>query len=196
MLSLALAADSDYTGSMRRLALVLFAASAAVLGVGLVAEAQQYPPDFTITVDDSTPEPGGPVVATVTGCTDGETVNFVLEASKAQGTCTAGGGGTAMAMAFIGAPATTTASGNLTAPTAPGTYDVTGTGQTSELTATTQITVAAAAPATPTAPASGALPSTGSGSTNTTVLIAGGLFAMGAALFAVSRFRHRQPNAA
>ena len=158
-----------------------------VLGAGLVAEAQQYPPDLAITVDDSTPAPGGTVLATLTGCTDGETVDFVLESSTAQGTCTAGGG--SAASGFRRSAATTSASGSLTAPTAPGTYDVTGTGQTSQLTATTQITVGSGETSDP-------LPSTGSDSTSTTLLIAAGVFAMGLALFAVSRFRRRQPTAA
>ena len=170
---------------MRRLAQILVAASALVLGVGMVAEAQQYPPEFTVTADPSTVAPGGKVTAIAEGCTVGETVDFDLEGSTAADTCADGGGGVGMAMAFVGQTAVTSASGVVTAPGTPGTYPLTATDTSTELTATTDVTVTAQPKP---------LPSTGSNSTYTTLYIAGALLAMGVAAFAVSQYRRRQPG--
>jgi LPXTG-motif cell wall-anchored protein len=160
---------------MRRLARIFVAAAALVLGVGMMAEAQNYPPDFILTADPSTVPPGGNVTATVQGCTSGATVNFDLEGSTASDTCADGSSGNP------------TASGDVTAPATPGTYTLTAT-QPPDFTATAQVTV--------TAGEARPLPSTGSNSTHANLYIAGALLAMGLAAFAVSQFRRRQPGAA
>jgi len=172
---------------MRRLAQIFVAASALVLGVGMVAEAENYPPTFIVTADPSTVVPGGRVTATVEGCTVGATVDFDLEGSTASDTCADGGGGVGMAMAFLGQTTMPTASGEVTAPKTPGTYTLTATQPANEYRATTQVTVTAQPKP---------LPSTGSNSTYTTLYIAGALFAMGVIAFAVSQYRRRQPGVA
>jgi hypothetical protein len=158
---------------MRRIAQILVTASALLLGVGMVAEATNYPPDFIVTADPSTVAPGGTVTATVQGCTSGATVNFDLEGSTASDTCAGGVG---------------TASGVVTAPATPGTYTLTATQPATDFRTTTQVTVRAGE-AKP-------LPSTGSNSTKATLSIAAALLAMGFAAFTVSHLRRRQPGAA
>jgi hypothetical protein len=159
------------------------AASAAVFGFSLVAQAQYPPPAVAISVDDPTPAPGQTITVTFQGCTPGETVNFVLVASNSAGQCSAAAAGLSLLMQ---APVSGTATGQLTAPTAPGTYTGSATGATSGQTASFTVTVSQAA-----APPGG-LPATGSGGISTLNMIAIGLLVIGAGLFAVSQIRRRQ----
>ena len=165
---------------MRKLALALMAAAAAsaTLGVGVVADAYP-PPGVAATVDDSSPAPGGPVRVTMVGCVPPESVAFELEDSTDSSVCVAGPSSFRFA-----APTQASAVGNLTAPTADGTYTGSTTGVTSGLTATFTISVRSAS--------QGELPKTGSDGVATTTLIAGGLLIVGLGLFAVAQLRRRR----
>jgi hypothetical protein len=155
---------------MKKLALGLIAISSAVLGFGMVAEAQYGSVGGTATVTPTTTAPGGTVTVEMSGCTPGETVDFVLESATASATCAEDG----------------TASASLPAPGATGTYTGTAAGVTSGVTASFSVVVAQAV----TPP--GGLPATGSDGISTTAGIAIGLLVIGVALFGVSQIRRRQ----
>lgn len=163
-------------------------AGAALFTTGMVASADYPPLSAAVEVDDPTPEPNGAVVATVTGCIPGETVDFVLIDSTDSDTCSA----TAGASLFFAAPVGGVAIGNLAAPGAPGIYDGTATLDQSEQVLPFRIEVEAATgePNVPTT-LSPALPPTGSNSNGYTS-VAFGLLIAGGALLAVASMRRRR----
>ncbi len=167
--------------TMKKFALALMASAAMVLGMGVVANA--YPPGAgVVTVSSSTVGPGAPFTVSAT-CQPGEIVTFVFEGDTVTVTCgAAGSAGTASMLSLSSAGI---ASATFTAPTEPGTYTGTTNGSLTGDLGSFTITVAA-----PTTPGSG-LPATGTDGTSTMTLIAIGLFAVGAGLFGVSRFRSR-----
>lgn len=192
---------------MRKLALALMAASAAVFGFGAVAQAQTgYDPVTTVVP----PAPGGPYTVTYQNCVVGDTITF----TQAQSTPVSG---TAPCAAISATQLTgsvvglllpqQTVSGNATftftsGPTTPGTYTVTAVGlqsplQTFSFTLPGQATTTTIAPATPaTVPGTG-LPATGSDGIGATTGIALGLLVVGLGLFVVAQVRRRQvPNPA
>jgi LPXTG-motif cell wall-anchored protein len=146
----------------------------ALLVSGGVADA--YPPgEPEVTVDDPTPDPGGPVVVTVDGCEPGETVTFTLGDSTDTAVCGDDG----------------TATGELVAPNTPGTF------QGNALLASGaslpfQVVVQSQAVPQPTTPVT--LPSTGSES-NQMIPLAVGLSLAGAGLLGVASLRRRRLTA-
>lgn len=165
---------------MKKFALALAAVAAMVLGFGGVANA--YPPGGTgVTTSSSTVGPGGQVTVTAK-CTAGETVTFDLEGSTDTATCETGDAQSAIAG---------TATGTVTAPTAPGTYIGRVTGSVSGPLGEFTVTVEGST-ATPTATPAGGLPSTGSNGTSTMTFIAAGILVAGLGLFAVATLRRRQ----
>lgn len=112
---------------MRKIAVLVMAGVALILGTGAAAGAQDppYPPDDdALVLSPGTVAPGGTFSVTLTGCTDGEEVVFTVSGDSDTATCVGG-----------------SATGTLTAPTAPGTYTVTATSPTASASAT--LTVAA-----------------------------------------------------
>jgi len=176
---------------MKKFALALMVASAALFGFGAVASAQ-YPTSLTV----GTPSAGGPYSSTYTNCVNGETITFSQPQS------------TPATISVVCAGRSATA--NFTnAPTVAGTYTVTAGGPTSPArTQSFSISGATATtlPATGGADGAGAgvpattpttgLPATGSNGIGTSTTIAIGLLAVGFGLFAVAQVRRRQPNLA
>lgn len=150
---------------------VITALAGALLISGGVADA--YPPDEPeVTIDDPTPEPGGPVVVTVDGCEPGETVTFTLGDSTATTVCDADG----------------TATGVVDAPDSSGTYQGTAL-LASGASLPFQVVVASQVVPQPTTPVT--LPSTGSES-NQILPLAVGLLLAGAGLLGVASLRRRR----
>jgi hypothetical protein len=204
---------------MKKLALALIAASAAVFGFGLVAQAQSYSP----TVSVGTVVPGGAYSVTYTNCTPGQTILFQQPQSTPTSVTAVCSGsvssldeitGSVIGLLLPAQSALPTAVGNFTtAPTGPGTYNgtagpnpngpflpfsITIPGQaTTTAPATTvpapTVPVTTAAPVVTTAPPlAGGLPATGSDGIGTTTGIALGLLVVGLGLFVVAQVRRRQ----
>ena len=163
---------------MKKLAFVLLSVSATVFGLGMVAEAQQAPYDktdssYVITLSPATALVGSSVTVGVTGCAPDEVLTVAVDSvAGSTSTCTASGG----------------ANVAINAPTAVGSHSVSVAGDQG-FAANAELVVTAAAAA---APASGGLPATGSDGISTTVALAAGLFAVGAALFVVAQLRRRR----
>lgn len=179
---------------MKKFALALMAASTAVFGFSIVADA--YPiPEELVTVDNAAPMTGEEVTATA-NCASGETVTFEIPGDSATATCSAGAGGASL---LLVAATSGTASAQLTMPSEAGTYTISATGSESgDLGSTTVVVAAQTAPATtapPTVPTSG-LPATGSDGIGLTTGVALGLLVVGLGLFGVATLRRRQPSAA
>ena len=174
---------------LKRAGVVAALAGGGLMMTGLVANA--YPPlEPAVSVDDPNPDPSGPVIATVTGCQPGETVEFTLVDSTDSDTCVeVNGAGLVQTVLSDG-----TAEGDLEAPAAPGTYQGTAELLTSEATLPFQVEVQAGVtpPPAPTTP--GTLPTTGSES-DQVVPLAIGLLAAGAGLLGVASFRRRKIEA-
>jgi LPXTG-motif cell wall-anchored protein len=170
---------------MKKLALGLISASAAVFGFGLVADAYP-PPAVSVSVDDPTPAPNQQLNVTFRGCEPGETVRFVLLSSTDTSPCN--GTSSGLSLLLQAAPSGTSI-GQVTAPSSAGTYTGTATGQTSGRTGTFTVVVSQA-----TSPPGG-LPATGSSGISTSTTVAIGLLVVGAGLFAVSQIRRRQASA-
>ena len=169
---------------MKKLGL-LFATALAGITVGGLSASAAYPPGGpSLTLNPGSVVAGATFVATFTGCTAGETVNFTLNGGTTPATCESPAAGFRRPAAAA-APAASTA---LSAPTVPGTYPVTATGLTSGATATATLTVTAAA-------GGGELPTTGSDSAPT-VQIATGIIAVGVGLATVGGLRRRKRAAA
>ncbi len=187
---------------MKKLALTLVAMAAVLFGTGPVVNA--YPPGAGVVAVS----PAGGVVApggniTVTGsCTPAETVTVTLGTATVTGTCSAAGTGpTGSAAALSSAPAAGGYSIVIAAPTAAGTYTLRVVGSVSgSLAADVTITVQATTPPVTqggdtnggTAAGGGTLPSTGSDSTSTALLIGFGSLLMGLGLFGTARVRRNQ----
>ncbi len=172
---------------MKRIGLILGAVVAAVSMAAGASSVSAYPPgtEATVTVSDSTLAPGASFTATFTGCQLGETVNFTLDGTTVQAACN----GAAGARRLPSATGAATATATLTAPTAPGTYELVAVGLTSGADASTTIVVAAAA-------GGGQIPETGSDSSIPAAQIAGGLVVVGAGLAGVAGIRRRKATAA
>jgi LPXTG-motif cell wall-anchored protein len=159
---------------MKKLAIVVLTMSAAVFGVGMVAEAQTAPyggDTNTLTLTPPTVTPGSSVSVDVNGCTSGESVDLSVDNAAAATTTCVGSG---------------TATGVIEAPTAAGTYTVAAVGNQG-FTSSSALVVTAAA-----TPAAGGLPATGSDGISTTVALGAGLFAVGIALVVVAQLRRRR----
>ncbi|MEM1335965.1 MAG: hypothetical protein AAGG08_21155 [Actinomycetota bacterium] len=178
---------------MKKFALALMAAAAAVFGVGMVADA--YPPPVSSpTIDDPTAVDGQTVTIQIP-CVPPETVTLTIVFDLTNATIatltdecepTAAPG-----FALLGsATATGVATFTVTAPSTVGGYTATATGSASGALGAVTFTVSAAS--TPT----GGLPATGSDGIGTTTWIAGSLLLVGLGLFAVATVRRRQPAAA
>ncbi|MGK0276696.1 MAG: LPXTG-motif cell wall-anchored protein [Ilumatobacter sp.] len=167
---------------MKKFALSLMVAAAAIFGTGIAAQASTYPPGATVS-PIADPVPGETFTVTVSGCNPGIVITFEFEGTTKTATC-----GEAAALTV----GTGTASTTFVAPTAGGTYSGTATG-TDGFLATFSVT-AAAAPATTVEPVTppGGLPATGSGGTSSMTMIAIGLFGLGGGLLVVSQMRRRQ----
>jgi alkaline phosphatase len=174
---------------MKKFALALMAASAAVLGFGIVADAYPISPE-PLTVDNATPGVGEEITVTA-NCASGETVTFETQGDSATATCSAGAGGASLLMAIA---TSGTASAKLTMPSEAGTYTISVTGSESgDLGSLTVVVVAQTTPAT-TVP-TGGLPATGSDGIGFTTGVALGLLVVGLGLFAAATVRRRQPSA-
>jgi LPXTG-motif cell wall-anchored protein len=162
--------------NMKKLALALVAISAAVFGTGLVVNA--YPPGAgSVTASPATVAPGGVFTATAT-CETGEDVAFVFEGVNKSAPCTDG-----------------TASVTFTAPSADATYTGTAVGSENGALGSFTLTVATAPPPVTQGGSTnggGTLPSTGSSSTNTGLIIGVGSLIVGLGLFVTARTRRNQ----
>ena len=183
---------------MKKLALALMAASAAIFGFGMVAEAQTYTTSVSVGPRDAA---GGAVHGHLRQLRAGETITFSQPQSTPETTTGVCVGSVTLTGSVVGLllpaqAASGTATGSFTtAPTAPGTYTVTGTGTTSPA-RTTTFTIAGSTTTVPATVPGGGLPATGSDGTGTTTGIAIGLLVVGLGLFAVAQVRRRQPSAA
>lgn len=191
---------------MKKLALAMIAASAALFGFTAVASAQGYTPASSVTPPTTI---GGGYTVTFTNCFVGELITFTQSQSTptvVTGTCAASSSitGSVVGLILPQQAARGTARGTFTAsPTAPGTYTVTAVGpqsgtQTTTFTVPQQATTTTAAPATTVAPPAttpgGGLPATGSDGIAATTGIAIGLLVVGLGLFVVAQVRRRQPS--
>lgn len=197
---------------MKKFALALMSASAAVFGFGLVASAAGYDP--AVTVDPASPAPGGAYTVTYENCVVGDTIVFAQAEStpaSVTGACESVGGPVAasvVALVAAGGPGFGTAVGEFTAaPTDAGKYDGTAGGdlslslpfsfeimvETEPTHPPTEPTHPPTGPIAPTAPgAGGMLPDTGSNGIGTTTGVALGLFVAGLGMFVVAQVRRRQ----
>jgi hypothetical protein len=174
---------------MKKFALALMAASAAVFGFGIVADAYPISPE-PVTVDNATPGVGEEITVRA-NCASGETVMFEILGDSATATCSAGAGGASFLMAVA---TSGTASAKLTMPSEAGTYTISVTGSESgDLGSLTVVAVAQTTPAT-TVP-TGGLPATGSDGIGSMTGVALGLLVVGLGLFAAATVRRRQPSA-
>lgn len=197
---------------MKKFALALMSAAALVFGFGVVANAQ-YGTTGDATATPANPGAGEPFLMTLDGCQVGETVSFVLTfegttIDTATATCLPAPSGTPLG-SIIGllaqAPATGSASAELTLGTEPGTYIATATGQTSGVTSSLTFVIEGTAgggtdnggtTGGATTDGTTALPATGSDGIATTTGIAIGLLVVGLGLFAVAQIRRRQTTLA
>ena len=144
-----------------------------VAGSASAATAQHsvaYPPSAAVLeLSDSTVSPGEEFDATLRGCTPGETVQFSVEGSSTTATCDDNG----------------EATGTLTAPMTPGTYEVSGVGVDSGVSASSTITVVGADDG-----EDGVLPATGS-STSGPLQVGGVLLVAGLGMLGVAKLRRR-----
>lgn len=164
---------------MKKLALALMSTAAAVLGFGLAVDA--YPPGAGVVT--ATPASGAPgySVTVKASCLPGETVTATLESESGMGTCGAAGTASVLGLSTAGGATVVVAT-----PTTAGTYTGNVTGSTTGFLGNFGVTVTA-----PPVPPTG-LPATGSSGISTMTILAIGLFAAGAGLFAVSQVRRRQ----
>ena len=191
---------------MRKIALALMAASAAVFGLGMVTSAAGY--DAALDIDEN-PTAGGSYTVTYENCFVGDTITFTQPEStptSVTGECIAPLllEGPASVIGFLMPQAPPTygmASATFTnAPPTGGTLTVTAVGLQSpelDLQITVQVPTTTAAPTTTvaaTTPDAG-LPATGSNGVGTMTGIAIGLFAVGLGLFVVAQVRRRQASA-
>ncbi len=188
---------------MKKLALALMAASAAVFGFGMVASAQtQYGQAIGVTPNPVVP--GGAYTVTYANCVVGDIITFTQAQStptSVTGTCTAAAPtltGSVVGLLLPAQQAAGTATGTFTnAPTAPGTYNGTGIGPLSpsipfQFTLAGQVATTVAPTTVPATVPSSGLPGTGAGGLGTTTGIAIGLLAVGLCLFVVTQVRRRQ----
>jgi FlaG/FlaF family flagellin (archaellin) len=196
---------------MKKLALALMAASAAMFGFGIVASAQapsQYSQSIAVTPNPVTA--GGPYTVVYANCIVGDTITFTqLNSTPTSVTGLCNSATVTLTGSIMGLllPQGSAAYGTATAtfsnaPTTPGTYNGVGVGELSpslpfQFVIPGQVVTTTIAPTTvpATVPGSG-LPATGSGGLGTTTGIAVGLLAVGLGLFVVAQVRRRQSPAA
>ncbi len=152
---------------MRKIALGLAAAAAAIFGLGTAVSAGATVP-VSLVLDTSTPDPGGQYTATYVNCFPGETVTFdQADSTPATQDAICDGVVPALQGAAQGlrmprqvpSPGYGVATVTFIAPTAPNTYTVTGSGQQSNRPANAQFVIAQApttAPPTTAAPTTAA----------------------------------------
>jgi LPXTG-motif cell wall-anchored protein len=164
---------------MKKIAFALVAL-AAIFGLSAAAGAAgTYPPVLPdVVVSTPSPLPGGTVVLGITGCEPGA----VIEINNA---------GTSIT---VTADASGAATVPTTAPSTPGPYIITVT--CGGATTTLNLNVLPAGPPTNGGTngggTTGGLPATGSGGTNTTLMLGLGALVVGGGLFGVSQIRRRQ----
>jgi LPXTG-motif cell wall-anchored protein len=175
---------------MKKFALSLIVAAAAIFGTGVAAQAQPpYPPAAEVS-PIKTAGPGDRFTVNVKGCTPNaakKDVAFVFRGQDQNNLCSdVKGNSNALT------DGTGTSSATFVAPMAAGTYTGTATG-TDGFRVTFSVTVAAAPPvaAAPVVPVGG-LPVTGSDGTSTMTMMAFGILALGGGLLVVSQMRRRQ----
>ena len=194
---------------MKKLALALMAASAAVFGFGMVASAApSYTPAVTVTPPTG---PAAPYSVLYRNCQVGETITFTQAQSTPNSVpvqCVAAPtpaltGSIVGLLLPQGTSALGTATANFTnAPTDPGLYNGSAVGTRSQTPVPWTITIAGTTPPASTnppvvttvpatLPGSG-LPETGSNGIGTTTGIAIGLLVVGLGLFVVAQVRRRQ----
>jgi LPXTG-motif cell wall-anchored protein len=174
---------------MKKFALSLIVAAAAIFGTGVAAQAQTppYPPAASVSPIE-TAVPGGPFTVNVKGCQpNANKIAFVFRDQDQSNLCGNGKGNSNALTVGTG-----TSSATFVAPMAAGTYTGTATG-TDGFRVTFSVTVAAAPPvaAAPVVPVGG-LPVTGSDGTSTMTMMAFGILALGGGLLVVSQMRRRQ----
>jgi len=184
---------------MKKFALSIVIAAAAIFGSGVAAQASTYPPSSIATV-----AAGGTFDATINGCTPPEIVTFLFEGVSKTAPCLPGPSSLRSAAATVG---TGTASVTFDAPSVPGNYVATATGSAGfrgsysiSVTAVGVTPAAPVAPITSVAPAApaapvtplGGLPATGADGISTMTMIAIGFFVVGGGLLVVSQLRRRQ----
>jgi hypothetical protein len=181
---------------MKKFALSIVIAAAAIFGSGVAAQASTYPPSSIATV-----AAGGTFDATINGCTPPEIVTFLFEGVSKTAPCLPGPSSLRSAAATVG---TGTASVTFDAPSVPGNYVATATGSAgfrgSDSISVTAVGVTPAAPVapitsvTPAAPVTplGGLPATGADGISTMTTIAIGFFVVGGGLLVVSQLRRRR----
>jgi len=165
--------------------ILAFAALAAVLGFSAAADASPiYPLDPPqVTVDNPNTLPGGTVVLGVTGCEPGATITINVDGTTITAQADASGSATVPT----------------TAPNTPGVYDISVT--CGGVTTTIRVTVleddiegtnGGTNGGGTTGGTTDGLPATGSGGTNTTMMLGLGALIVGGGLFGVSQIRRRQ----
>jgi LPXTG-motif cell wall-anchored protein len=173
---------------MKKFALSLIVAAAAIFGTGVAAQAQPpYPPAAEVS-PIKTAGPGDRFTVNVKGCQpNANKIAFVFRDQDQSNLC---GNGKGNSNALT--DGTGTSSATFVAPMAAGTYTGTATG-TDGFRVTFSVTVAAAPPvaAAPVVPVGG-LPVTGSDGTSTMTMMAFGILALGGGLLVVSQMRRRQ----
>ena len=189
---------------MKKIALALMAASAAVFGFGMVAAAQTTQYGQAISILNPVTA-GAPYTVVYANCVVGDTITFTQPQStptSVDGTCV--GAGATLTGSVVGLllpqqqqPSATATATFTSAPT-PGTYNGTAVGQ---LQPVDPLPVHDSRPGRPPRPApttvpvtvpGGGLPATGSGGIGTTTGIAIGLLVVGLGLFVVAQVRRRQ----
>ncbi len=171
---------------MKKFALALMASAALMLGFGSMASAATYPPDQTLP-------PGGSFTVVVKCSPVGADVVFTFNSVPPQtvtAKCTATTAGLGQTSAALTAGE---ASATFTAPTAAGTYTVSYTGAASGSVAINVVTDTPPTQGGSTnGGGSGTLPSAGSDSTNTGMIIGAGALLIGLGLFFTARTRRDQ----
>ena len=192
---------------MKKAALALVVAAAALFGLGQLVAAGGTNYSEAIVANPASVPTGGQTVVTYQNCEVGETITFSLpQFTPATQTAPCGAVQAFGLSAVLPLQATVgEASATFVAPATPGTYNGTGVGTVSpELPFTVTVT-GSVAPSTTVAPTipdtngggSGSqLPSTGSGGQSTITFIAIGLLTVGLGLFAVAGVRRRSNPAA
>ena len=187
---------------MKRLAALMVALGALLLGVNTVAEA--YPPTGPTLEIIGEQVPGGIVTVQINNCNPGDTIEVFFNGELiATLTCVAvGSGGAFLLESVLGAPSTGQASTPLQLPTEPGTYP--GEARIIEPNITLPFTivlegdddVAGGGGTNGDDNGDGTLPATGSSGLSTTTTIAIGLLVVGGVLFLVAMRRREQPEPA
>jgi LPXTG-motif cell wall-anchored protein len=169
--------------NMKKFALALIACSAAIFGTGLVVNADYPPGAGSVTATPATVAPGGIFSVTAT-CQAGESVTFTFNTDSKVRNCNNDN----------------TESVTFNAPTAAGSYDGTAVGGVNGVLGSFTVTVAITEPPVTqggatnggTTGAASTLPSTGSGSTSTGLIIGVGSLLVGLGLFVTARTRRHQ----